>query len=187
MSNEVTRVLNALSKGERGGVDRLMAVVYDDLRALASRFLDRESSGHTLQPTDLVNEAFLKLANQSEVSWQGRTHFLAVSAQAMRRILVDHARTKHRQKRGGKRRRLELRDDHALTSDQPEEIVAVDEALEKLSRLDAQHARIAECRLFAGMSMEEIATVLGVATRTVERHWSLVRAWLRRELAGRDA
>jgi len=160
-----------------------MSLLYEDLRSMASRFLDRESSGHTFQPTDLVNESFLKIAGQTRISWQGKTHFMAVSAQAMRRILVDHARTKHRKKRGGStRRRFELRDDLAFSLHNPEEVLAVDEILDKLEALDSVHARILELRVFSGMGMREIAEVLGVSSRTVERQWAMIRAWTLKEL-----
>jgi RNA polymerase sigma factor (TIGR02999 family) len=184
-SADVTQLLSALSRGDKSGVSRLMTMLYDDLKSLASRFLSRESAGHTFQPTDLVNESFLKLVDQTRISWQGKTHFMAVSAQAMRRILVDHARTKHRKKRGGKNRvRLELREDHAFSVERPEEILAVDDALNKLATLDPTHAKILELRLFGGLGMKEIGEVLGVSSRTVERHWAMIRAWVLRELHG---
>lgn len=184
-STSVTQLLAEISQGDRTKVSRLMSVLYDDLRGLASRFLSRESSGHTFQPTDLVNESFLKLVDQTRISWQGKTHFMAVSAQAMRRILVDHARTKHRKKRGGKNRvRLELRDDHAVSVEGPEEILAVDEALEKLNRLDPVHAQILEMRYFGGMGIKEVSEILNVSSRTVERHWAMIRAWVLKELNG---
>ena len=184
-SADVTQLLSALSRGDKSGVSRLMTMLYDDLKSLASRFLSRESAGHTFQPTDLVNESFLKLVDQTRISWQGKTHFMAVSAQAMRRILVDHARTKHRKKRGGKNRvRLELREDHAFSVERPEEILAVDDALNKLATLDPTHAKILELRLFGGLGMKEIGEVLGVSSRTVERHWAMIRAWVLRELNG---
>lgn len=182
---EVNQILSALSKGDKSGVGRLMTVLYDDLKTLASRFLSRESSGHTFQPTDLVNESFLKLVDQNRISWQGKTHFMAVSAQAMRRILVDHARTKYRKKRGGRGRfRMELREDHGFTLDRPEEIIAIDEALTKLAGLDPTHAQILELRLFGGLGMREIGDVLSVSSRTVERHWAMIRAWVLKELNG---
>ena len=182
-SEEISALMSRISQGDRSGVSRLMSALYDDLRTLASRFLSRESSSHTFQPTDLVNESFLKLVDQTKVSWQGKTHFMAVSAQAMRRILVDHARTKHRKKRGGRDRlRLQLREDHAFSLECPDEIIFVDEILAKLDKLDPLHARILEFRLFGGMGMKEIGEVLGVCSRTVERHWAMVRAWFLREL-----
>jgi RNA polymerase sigma factor (TIGR02999 family) len=186
-SEEISELMARISQGDRSGVRRLMSVMYDDLRTLASKFLSRESSSHTFQPTDLVNESFLKLVDQTRVSWQGRTHFMAVSAQAMRRILVDHARTKHRKKRGGRDRiRLQLREDHAFSLECPDEIMFVDEILAKLEKLDPLHARILEYRLFGGMGMQEIGEVLGVCSRTVERHWAMVRAWFLREIQTAD-
>jgi RNA polymerase sigma factor (TIGR02999 family) len=186
-SEEICELMERISQGDRSGVRRLMSVMYDDLRTLASKFLSRESSSHTFQPTDLVNESFLKLVDQTRVSWQGRTHFMAVSAQAMRRILVDHARTKHRKKRGGRDRiRLQLREDHAFSLECPDEIMFVDEILAKLEKLDPLHARILEYRLFGGMGMQEIGEVLGVCSRTVERHWAMVRAWFLREIQTTD-
>lgn len=180
---QVSELMTRIAQGDRSGVSRLMSVLYDDLRAMASKFLSRESSNHTFQPTDLVNESFLKLVDQTRVSWQGKTHFMAVSAQAMRRILVDHARTKHRKKRGGRDRiRLQLRDDHAFEMECPDEVLFVDELLGKLEKLDPLHARILECRLFGGLGMAEIGEALGVSSRTVERHWAMVRAWFLREL-----
>jgi RNA polymerase sigma factor (TIGR02999 family) len=162
-----------------------MSVLYEDLRSMASRFLNREASDHTFEATDLVNEAFLKLVDQTRINWQGRTHFMAVSAQAMRRILVDHARTKHRKKRGGRGRvRVELRDDHAVSLERPDEILAIDEALTKLAGLDPVHAQILELRFFGGMGMKEISEILKVSSRTVERHWAMIRAWVLKELEG---
>lgn len=182
-SENVTELLSAMSRGDRSGVPELMSVLYEDLRSMASRFLGRESSQHTFQPTDLINECFLKLADHERVSWQGRTHFIAVSAQAMRRILVDHARTKYRQKRGGRSRtRIPLRDDLAVTIDDPGEIVAVDDALVKLKTLDPLHSQILELRYFGGLGPKEIAEGLGISSRTVQRHWAMIRAWLLKEL-----
>ncbi|HEX7897138.1 MAG TPA: ECF-type sigma factor [Planctomycetota bacterium] len=180
---DVLALMASLSKGDRSGLGRLMGALYDDLRGMASRFLSREGACHTFQPTDLVNESFLKLVDQTRVSWQGRTHFLAASAQAMRRILIDHARGKHRQKRGGRGRvRFELRDDHAVSVECPEEVVFVDDVLQRLEKLDPLHARILEHRLFGGLGTNEIGAVLGVSSRTVERHWAMVRAWFLKEM-----
>jgi RNA polymerase sigma factor (TIGR02999 family) len=161
-----------------------MSALYDDLKAMASRFLRRESNGHMFDATDLVNESFLKLVDQTRMSWKCRTHFLAVNSQAMRRILLDHARTKHRKKRGGKGRlRVPLQDFHAFSQERPEEMIAVDEVLEKLASLEPVHAQILELRLFKGLGMQEIAESLGVSSRTIERHWAMIRAWTLRELA----
>jgi RNA polymerase sigma factor (TIGR02999 family) len=166
------------------GTCRFMSVHYDDLSAMATRLLRRESQGHPFEAADLVNESFLKLAEQTRNSWKGRTHFMAVSSQAMRRILVDHARATHRKKRGGKdRRRVELQDFHAFTPDRPEEILAVDETLKKLAALDPFHAQILELRLFQGLGVKEIAEVVSLSPRTIERHWVMIRAWTLHELS----
>ena len=187
-SQEISELMSVIQRGDRSGVSRLMSVLYDDLRVMASKFLSRESTSHTFQPTDLVNESFVKLVDQTRVSWQGKTHFMAVSAQAMRRILVDHARTKHRKKRGGRERvRLELRDDHATALECPDEILFVGEVLDKLEKLDPLHAQILEYRLFGGLGMKEIGAVLGVSSRTVERHWAMIRAWFLKEMDGLEA
>src|SRR5262245_23424494 len=183
--SNVSRLLNDITKGDHSGFPQLVTLLYDDLRTMASRLLSRESSSHTFHPTDLVNEAFLKLVDQTRIDWQGRTHFMAVSAQVMRRILIDHARTKYRTKRGGRDRvRLELRDDFAVQLERPEEILAVDEILDKLATLDATHARILELRYFGGLGMKEISVAIGVSARTVERHWTMIRAWVLKELEG---
>jgi len=185
---ELSELMSMISRGDRSGVGRLMSILYDDLRVMAAKFLSRESANHTFQPTDLVNESFLKLVDQTNVSWQGKTHFMAVTAQAMRRILVDHARTKHRKKRGGRDRiRFQLRDDQAITLECPDEVLFVNEILEKLEKLDPLHSRILEYRLFGGMGMAEIGGVLGVSSRTIERHWAMVRAWMLKEMAAADS
>ena len=167
-------------------VDELVPLVYDELRRLAARYLRRESPGNTLQPTALVHEAFLKLAGQHRVDWQGRTHVLAIGAKAMRRILVDHAKRKHRVKRGGGMKRIQLDEAAALSPERDEDLLAVDEALEKLAGIDERQAAIVELRFFGGMTVEEVAQSLGISKRTVESEWTMVRAWLRRELAKGD-
>jgi RNA polymerase sigma-70 factor (ECF subfamily) len=184
MPEDIAQILNRVSRNEPGGAATLMEILYDNLHSLAARYLGRENKGHTLSATDLVNEAYLKLLHHTQVDWKGRTHFFAVGAQAMRRILVDHARTKHRQKRGGKARKVEFRDDLVATDDKPELTLAIDQAITKLAALEPDHARIVELRFFGGLKAEEIALRLGVSARTVERHWKAIRAWLRRELAG---
>jgi len=160
-----------------------MSALYEDLKAMASRFLRREPGGHLFEATDLVNESFLKLVDHTRMTWKCRTHFLAVSSQAMRRILLDHARTKHRKKRGGKGRlRVALLDSLVVSQERPEESVEVDEVLEKLTALEPVHAQILELRLFKGLGTNEIAEVLGLSSRTIERHWAMIRAWTLREL-----
>jgi RNA polymerase sigma factor (TIGR02999 family) len=168
-------------------IAELAPVVYSELRGIAARYLRREPPGNTLQPTALVHEAFLKLAGQRRVDWQGRTHILAIGAQAMRRILVDHAKRKRRSKHGGGLRRIELDEAVALSPQRDEDLLAVDEALEKLACIDRRQAAIVEMRFFGGMTVEETAEALGVSKRTIESEWTMVRAWLRRELSKDDS
>jgi len=164
----------------------LLTLLYEDLKALAIRVLSRETPGRCMEPTELVHESFIKLAAQTQTSWQGKTHFMAVSAQAMRRILIDDARARTRKKRGGKGRvRVELQDYHSVSHQQPDAILIVDEIVNKLADLDPVHARILELRLFEGLGPTDTAQVLGVSSRTVERHWAMIRAWTLRELARR--
>ncbi len=180
-SAQITQVLRQVEQGDPSQVADLLPLVYDELHAQAQRYLNRENRDHTLQPTALVHEAYLKLVDQSRVHWQGRTHFLAVGAQAMRRVLVDHARGRKRLKRGGDRQRIALDEGLALSTDRDEDLLAVDDALTKLAGLDPRQARIVELRFFAGMSVAEVAEVLGVSKRTVEAEWTAVKAWLRKE------
>jgi RNA polymerase sigma factor (TIGR02999 family) len=183
-ATEITKLLVRMKDGDRAAAAaKLMPLVYDEFRALAARHLRRERANHTLQPTALVHEAYLKLIDQTRVDWQGRTHFFAVGAQAIRRILVDHARQKKRQKRGGGAGRVALDESVALAPQREEEILALDEALERLTKLDKRQAQVVEMRFFAGMSVEEVAEVLGVSKRTVEGDWTMARAWLMRELS----
>ena len=180
---EITRLLNTVASGDREAMDRLMPLVYPDLRALAGHFLRREGSGHTLQPTELVNEAFLKLVDQTRVDWKGRSHFFAIGATAMRRILVDHARAKLSKKRGQRPVKVELNEDMMISTARHEDVLALDQALERLAELDPEQARIVELRFFGGLTVEEVAEVLGVSKRKVEAEWTVTRAWLRRELS----
>jgi RNA polymerase sigma factor (TIGR02999 family) len=181
-SGQITALLRLAEQGDRDVVGRLLPLLYDDLHAQAVRYLAREGKDPVLQPTLLVHEAYLRLVDQSRVHWQGRSHFLAVGAQAMRRVLVDMARERRRLKRGGDRQRITLDDALALSPGRDEDLLAVDEALHRLAELDPRQARIVELRFFAGMTVAEVAEVLGVSKRTVEAEWTAVRAWLRREL-----
>lgn len=159
-----------------------MPLVYDELRDLAERYLRREASGHTLQPTALVNEAYLRLVDQSRVDWQGRTHFFAVGAKIMHRLLIDHGRNKKRAKRGGGWLRITLEPGVSPSEKGELDAVAVHEAIERLEELDPRQAQMVKLRFFAGLSMAEIAAILGVSKRTVEGDWTHARAWLKRHL-----
>ena len=184
--SEITDLLHHLEAGDRSAVDRLFAAVYQELRNLAGRFFRKEAKGITLQPTALVHEAYLKLVDQTAVDWQGRTHFFAVAAQAMRRILVDHARRRGAAKRGGQQNRLLLEDDLVPGLEPEQDVLAVDEALSKLAQIDPRQAQMVELRFFGGLSVAEAAEVLGISKRSAEREWTMVRAWLRRELSESD-
>jgi RNA polymerase sigma factor (TIGR02999 family) len=185
-SSDVTDLLQRWQHGDRDALERLMPLVYEELHRIASRYLARERSGHTLQSTALVHEAFVKLVDQRRVEWQNRAHFFGLAAQAMRRILVDHARSRARLKRGadGERVSIEIAD-QAAPSDviDPADALAVDAALQKLEHLDAAQARIVELRFFGGLTVEETAEVLATSASTVKREWTIARAWLYRELA----
>jgi RNA polymerase sigma-70 factor, ECF subfamily len=180
---EVTQLLRQAKAGNRPAVDQLLATVYQELRDVAGRFFEREPSGNTLQPTALVHEAYMKLVGQAEVDWQGRTHFVAVAAQAMRRILVDRARQRGAVKRGGAQKRVLLDEDVAPSLQADEDVLAVDEALSKLEQLDPCQARMVEARFFGGLTVAEAAEELGMSKRSAEREWMMARAWLRRELS----
>lgn len=185
-AHEVTQIVSAIGEGDRTIANRLIPLVYDDLHAVAERYLRNERGPITLDATCLVNEAYLKLVDQTRVNWRGRTHFFAVGANMMRRILVDHARARHRQKRGGGRHRIELREEMKVSPERDEDLLAVDEAIEKLAKEDPRQAKIVELRFFGGLTMEEVAEYLEVSKRTVESEWTMIRAWLRRELAGNE-
>lgn len=183
--HDVTRLLLDLSAGDSRAADALLPEVYDELRALAHHQLAGERSEHTLQPTALVHEVYLKLVDQDRARWQDRAHFIAVGAQAMRRILVDHARGRQRLKRGGSAQRLGLHDGLALAGlDERTDLLTLDDALNDLTAAYPNHARVVELRFFGGLTAEEAAVVLDVTTRTVERHWQFARAWLFRAIEG---
>lgn len=183
---QISRAITRLASGDRSAAEQLFALLYDSFHDLAARYLKAERPGHTLSPTALVHEAYLKLVDQSRVSWQGRTHFLAVGAQAMRRILVDHARARKRSKRGGGRVRIQLAEGLALSVQRDEDVLAVDEALARLAKVDPRQATIVELRFFGGLGVAEVAEFLALSKRTIENEWTMARAWLRRELGGDD-
>jgi RNA polymerase sigma factor (TIGR02999 family) len=180
----VTQLLLEWGAGDRDALDRLLPVVFDELRRLAGAYLRRERADHTLQPTALVNEAYLRLVDQRNVGWQNRAQFFGIAANLMRQILVDHARRRDAEKRGGSnRQRLSLTQAERIAREQEVDVLALDEAMERLAAFDPQQARIVELKFFAGLTIEETAEVLGVSHATVEREWKLARAWLRRELS----
>ena len=183
-TENVTELLLAWGEGDHGALDRLVPVVEAELRRLARRQMRGEDQAHTLQTTALVNEVYLKLVDQTHARWQNRAHFFAVAAQLMRRILVDHARRNLRDKRGGGVVDLPLEEAAALTHEKSAELLALDEALDRLARRDPVKARVVELRHFGGLSVKETAEVLGVAEVTVIRYWGFAKAWLRREVRG---
>jgi RNA polymerase sigma factor (TIGR02999 family) len=181
-SGEVTRLLAELNGGNKEALGQLLPLVYDELRRVAKRFLNRERQGHTLQATALVHEAYMKLLGQREVNWQNRAHFFGVAAQAMRRILVDRARARLADKRGGANKPISLDEAVAIDHEPSAELMALDEALTRLARLDPEQAKVVELRFFAGLTVEETAAVLGVSDSTIKREWRVARAWLHREI-----
>jgi len=179
----VTKLLLGWGNGDKQALDQLVPIVYDELRRQAARYLRRERVGHTLQTTALINEAYIRLVDQKRVQWQNRAHFFGIAAQLMRRILVDHARTKKRAKRGGSDVRVSLAES-ALSVKGPDlDVVALNEALDRLARVDEQQARVVELRFFSGLTVEETAEVLQISPATVKREWSMAKAWLHREIS----
>lgn len=181
-THQVTQLLQLVSHGDVKAADALFPLLHKEFLALARKFMSSERVNHTIEPTALVNEAYLRLIDQRKTDWRSKSHFFAIGAKAMRRVLVDHARGKRRDKRGGQAQRIELEDSIALSPSRAEDILAVHEALEKLSELDPRQATIVELRFFGGLGIAEIAEVLDVSKRTVESDWTMVRAWLRKEL-----
>lgn len=182
-AHAVTDLLRAWGAGEAGASEELVPLVYAELRRQARRVLRREGEGHTLQATALVHEAWLRLDGQHDARWQSRTHFLAVAAQTMRRVLVDHARARRALKRGGGGTQVTLgQADHATATPENVDVLALDDALARLATMDPRKARLVELRYFAGLSMPEAAAALGISLATVGREWAVARMWLRREL-----
>jgi len=182
-SREIAALLAGWRNGDREALDRLLPLIRPELHRLARRHLGREAPNHTMQPSSLVQEAFLRLLPSADAGWQDRAHFFAVASRVMRHILVDYARDKKRVKRGGGAPHVDVEAAVVLSPDHIEEIVAVDLALERLAQTDERKARVFEMRFFSGMTVEETADVLGVAPNTVIRDWRFARAWLRRELS----
>jgi len=185
-SHDVTRLLVDWSNGDQAALDKLLPLVNDELRRLARRYMRRESPGHTLQTSALVNEAYLRLIDQKHVQWQNRAHFFGIAAQLMRRILIDHARSHHYAKRGGGALKVSLDEAAAVTEARAAELLAVDEALEKLTAMDERKGRIVELRFFGGLTEEETAEVIGVSLPTAQREWRAAKAWLRRMLTDEE-
>jgi RNA polymerase sigma factor (TIGR02999 family) len=182
--SDVTRLLVDWQNGSAEALDQLMPLVYNELRAIANRYLSRERNDHTLQSTSLVHEAYVRMIDQRHVQWQNRAHFLGIAAQMMRRILVDHARHEHRLKRGGPLPSLSLDAAVAVATPAREiDLLALDEALDRLAAIDAQQSRLVELRFFSGLTIEEAAVALGVSPGTVKREWSTAKAWLFREMS----
>lgn len=181
---EVTLLLGELRQGHRDAEAKLFQLVYDELHRLAKYYMRGERPGHSLQATALVHEAYLRLTRINDVDWQSRSHFFAVSAQAMRRILVDHARARCADRRGGAQEKVSLDEALVVSFERPEQFIALDEALNRLAEFDARQARIVELRFFGGLSEEEAAAVLGISARTVKRDWLMAKAWLLKELGG---
>jgi RNA polymerase sigma factor (TIGR02999 family) len=185
--SDVTQILSAIEQGDRSASEKLLPLVYEELRRLAARQLSQEKPGQTLQATALVHEAYLRLVGSEDQSWDSRGHFFAAAAQSMRRILVDNARQKQSLRRGGKLRRHEL-DEAEIEIDAPsDDLLALDEALNKLAEKDKIKAELVKLRYFAGLTGEQAAKALGISTSTADRHWAYARAWLHQEVIGPDA
>ena len=181
-SHEVTQLLIQWSNGDKAALDKLMPLIYEELRQLARHYMNRERAGHTLQTTALVNEAYLRLINRKQVHWQNRAHFFAIAAHLMRSILVDHARSHAYAKRGGGARKIALDEALAVSQQRAADVVALDDALKRLAEIDRQQSRIVELKFFGGLTIEETAEVLGLSSATIKREWSTAKAWLYHEL-----
>jgi RNA polymerase sigma factor (TIGR02999 family) len=183
--SDVTRILNAIDRGDGRAVDQLLPAVYHELRQLAAQKLSRERSGQTLQATALVHEAYLRLVGAGSQNWRSKTHFFAAAAEAMRRILIENARRKHRLKREGNRQRMDLEPEILAIEEPVEDVLALDEALTRLAEKDPPLAELVKLRYFAGLSIEQAAAVMEVSPRTAHRHWAYARAWLFAQLTGK--
>jgi RNA polymerase sigma factor (TIGR02999 family) len=182
-THQVTQLLRAWGEGEQGARDELVPLVYHEMHRLAQRYMSQERSGHTLQTTALVNEAYLRLVDTTQASWQNRAHFFAICANVMRRILVEWARSRQALKRGGAARPLELVESLVVAEEAGQDLVALDDALKDLSALDPRKGKVVELRFFGGLSVEETAEALKISCETVMRDWKFAKSWLRRELS----
>ncbi len=180
--HQITQLLGELTGGNRAVLDQLMPLVYDGLHDIAKRQLYKERSGHTLSSTALVHEAYLKMVDQNRITWQNRAHFFALASQAMRRILINYANHRKAQKRGGNQPIVTFHDDNVAKETRADELLAMDEALQRLARLNERQSKVVEYRFFGGLTQEEIAEVLGVSVQTVRLDWRLARAWLGKEM-----
>ena len=183
-SDNITHLLKEWSDGDERALDRLTPLVYEELRQQAARYLRRERRPHSMQTTALINEAYLRLIDAQNVRWGNRAHFFAIAANLMRRILVDHARRRDAEKRGGYQIRLTFSDLIAEAPESDVDLLAIDQALDRLAVIDPRQARIVELRFFSGLNVDETATAMGISPKTVKRDWSVARAWLRREIGG---
>lgn len=175
---EITRILRAWSGGDCEAVNHLIPLVYDELHKVAAQYLRKQRTDHTLQPTALVNEAYLKLVDISNVSWEDRAHFFAVASQTMRHVLVDHARSRNREKRGGGAQKVSLDEAVSFAKQQEIDVLSLDEAMRELAQIDEQQSKIVELRFFGGLTVEEAAVVLRISPATVKREWRVAKAWL---------
>jgi RNA polymerase sigma-70 factor, ECF subfamily len=186
-AQEVTQLLMDWSNGDQAALAKLLPLVNAELRRLAARYMRRENPGHTLQTSALVNEAYLRLIDQQHARWQNRAHFFGIAAQLMRRILIDHARSHQYAKRGGGALKVSLDEAAAITEERAVELLAVDEALARLTVMDARKGRLVELRFFGGLSLEETAEVMGISSPTVQREWRAAKAWLHRMLTSGES
>jgi RNA polymerase sigma factor (TIGR02999 family) len=187
-TGEVTALLRRMKDGDKDVPEKLVPLVIDELRRLARHYMRNERVGHTLQPTALINEAYMRLAGYTEMDWQSRAHFIGVAASVMRQVLIDYARKKHAAKRGGSERDVELEENLAgISNEQSTELLDLDRALDKLAEMNARQAKIVEMRYFGGLTVEETAEALGVSPITVKRDWAVARAWLSSQIRGEDA
>ena len=182
--SEVTRILGQMAGGDPAAMERLLPLVYEELRELARREMRRERDGHTLGATAVVHEAYLRLAELDQITWEGRAHFFGAAAMAMRRVLISYARSRNAQKRGSGAVPVPIDDVVLAARERPEDLLALDQALTRLEEISPRQARVVECRFFAGMNIDETAEALGISNATVRRDWALARAWLNRELGG---
>ena len=183
-TQDITGILRAWHDGNREALDTLLPIVYDELRRQAHRYLRNERKGHSLQTTGLIHEAYLKLTEQRSIEWESRTQFFGIASNLMRQILVDYAKAKHRLKRGGKADNLPLEEAFLVTTGETDiDLLAMDEALNRLAEMDEQQSRIVELRYFSGLSIEETAEVLSISASTVKRDWNVAKAWLKHELS----